>query len=199
LSIKIFLTAFVITPILCLSQDCKTLNTIKIYHGLTLGGKFPDSIAKYFWKGTESFFLEIDSVKQKNRPWLIKFFSFSNDNPFFSTFGVTLDSHKNIYYFYQEKKLDFIDSAELLQHKTTTRLSYLYNEIFSLVGKETKMETIEKDNVLQLCNSITYTWQCEKVSIELSLSYGDPFLNYYSLVITDMSIERSEKLKKIKE
>ncbi len=192
----IFVFLFITTIIR--GQDCSYLNELNRFHGLRFGESIPDSLLRSFWKSDNTYFLDRDSIKTKGRNYLEKFFKFTSDIPQFSLFAVTVGGDKKVYSVYQSDKLSKLDSLEITVSKLPSKFKYLLDEIRSMVGKETRTEKFEKNNIDNFWSKIAYIWECEKNRLELSLTYDGVF-DGISVEIINIGLERLEKIRKIKD
>ncbi len=177
-------------------QDCQTINNFKSFHGVRLSRPFPDSLKKYFEIGSfqqtdTSFDLSHTSIE--NKPSYNRLFKFLLFGDYFESVSYFI-SNKNVYSTMLVKNINDEDSAYLTVNKMPIFYQNVSAELVSVFGEATKKE--RKD--ITFGKAIVELWECEKIKIEFGINiYGRG--GHYYLTITDINLEKIQKLKKLSE
>ena len=177
-------------------QDCKTLNNFKSFHGVKIGKPFPDSLKKYFEIGslqqTDTTF-DLYDISIENKPSYSRLSKFLLFGDYFESISYFI-SNKNVYCAMLVKSVNDEDSAYLAVNKNPIFYQNVSAELVSLFGKSTKKE--RKD--ITFGEAIIQLWECDKMKIEFGINiYGGG--SHYYLTITDINLEKIQKLKKLSE
>lgn len=174
----------------CNGQDCLTLDKFDKFHGLKFGAQLPDSIKKYCWSNNEDnytdFFFGKDSIYKVNKSDYIKYDSWFHFTGVFESIFFSVWNNK-LFSVTLYKDLDYFDSTSIANNKIPNNYNSVADEISSIFGTKTKETTSSG-----LIHELTYTWECDKMKIELFLNYG--VANYIQLCFTDKGVEKQQKL-----
>jgi len=178
-------------------QDCKTLNNLNGFHGVRFGKPFPDSLKMYFQvvddKQADSTF-DLFNHTIENKPSYGKLSSFLLLGDYFEITSFFISNGK-VYSVMLVKPMNSEDSAYLKLNKQPIFNQNVSAELVSLFGKPTKKE--RKD--ITFGEAIVESWECNKIKIEFGINIFYTGRSHYYLSITDINLEKIQKIKKLSE
>jgi hypothetical protein len=180
---------FLFVPFSTFCQDCKTLNQMTSFKGINLGRPLPQSIKKYFKKSDNFYFLKDDINLEAS-------VSYHDFNGFyFQNMALDLLNDSIICSISIWSSFDAIDSQQIKNHQPVLKYINLAREITELFGDSTRTEEKYDEYSSLFGTDFKTVWQCDKIKIELTITYGSTTKELNNIAINFVSTEFEKKKK----